>query len=280
MQTNLQNFSARLSYLMEYKGYSNANEFARAIGYDRSEKIRRIIRYKDKNPSYEILRDIAKKFADINITWLLTGKGNILLSPELSPELSPDDAQENKNNHQTNQPIQPLAITVDQTGHDNIIMVDTKTAASYPQNLYEPEFYKDLPAFTLPGPEFRNAIFRCFEVEGDSMQNTLYHGDWLVCHYIEHHAHIREGHVHIVITQDAVITKRLLNRVDQRGMLVLQSDNSTYPPFQLDINYVQEIWRAKCKMSFILSNVNQDMQDRMRQLESRMVEIENRLNSK
>ena len=59
-------------------------------------------------------------------------------------------------------------------------MVDTKAAAGYPTRYLEPEYYKELPAFKLPGSDYRNGTFRCFQIEGDSMQDTIQHGDYVI----------------------------------------------------------------------------------------------------
>jgi len=62
-----------------------ANSFATVLGYASSEKIGRLFRKKDANPSYEIIYDIANKFVEINIEWLITGLG-----PMLKTEHIPD----------------------------------------------------------------------------------------------------------------------------------------------------------------------------------------------
>lgn len=229
-------------------------------------------------PSFDNLVNIAEYFG-ISIDKILNGNlesnGNLYGNPNGNPSAS----IEPKTSYQTSDP-QPVVVTVDQQNRDNITMVDSKAAAGYPANLQEPEFYQDLPTFSLPGPEFRNATFRAFEVEGDSMSNTLYHGDWLIARHIEHFDDIREGYVHIIVTYGSIYVKRVLNRIQERNALVLQSDNATYPPFQLDPSDVQEIWRAKCKLSFILSNANENVNNRMANLEARMIELENQLNNK
>lgn len=60
----------------------NSSSFSVALGYKSSEKISRLFRDENENanPSAEILQDIANKFADLNIVWLLTGNGEMLLN--------------------------------------------------------------------------------------------------------------------------------------------------------------------------------------------------------
>ena len=48
--------------------------------------------------------------------------------------------------------ILPKVVVVDKTDSENIVLVNTKAAAGYPQNLANPEFYDSLPVFDLPRP--------------------------------------------------------------------------------------------------------------------------------
>lgn len=73
--------SKRLSKFIAHKKM-NSSSFSAALGYKSSEKISRLFRDENENanPSAEILQDIANKFADLNIVWLLTGNGEMLLN--------------------------------------------------------------------------------------------------------------------------------------------------------------------------------------------------------
>ncbi|MBT8322804.1 MAG: helix-turn-helix domain-containing protein, partial [Eudoraea sp.] len=63
----------------------------------------------------------------------------------------------------------PKVVTVDNAEQENMVLVNAKAAAGYPQNIHDTSWYRQLPAFDLPIPEFRNATYRGFQVEGDSM---------------------------------------------------------------------------------------------------------------
>ena len=121
----------------------------------------------------------------------------------------------------------PIVITVDEQGQENIVMVDTKAAAGYPTRYLEPEYYKELPAFKLPGSDYRNGTFRCFQIEGDSMQDTIQHGDYVIGRFCDNH----------------------FNRAETEHKLYLISDNDAYPEIAVDIDDVKEIWFVKSKLS-------------------------------
>lgn len=71
-------FFERIMQVAEFKGYNNPNIFAKkGLNWSSSEKINRL-KDEKKSPSIDMIVDISNKFEDIDIKWLLTGKGNML----------------------------------------------------------------------------------------------------------------------------------------------------------------------------------------------------------
>jgi hypothetical protein len=67
-------FRDRLKYVMD-EHELDIPDMSRKLGYIRDEKIRRLLKKdKDRFPSYEILRDLAVTFNDLDMRWLITGK--------------------------------------------------------------------------------------------------------------------------------------------------------------------------------------------------------------
>ncbi|HNA59163.1 MAG TPA: S24 family peptidase, partial [Chitinophagales bacterium] len=146
--------------------------------------------------------------------------------------------------------FRPVVVTVDELGQENIVLVDTKAAAGYPTRYLEPEYYRELPAFKLPGSDYRNGTFRCFQVDGDSMQDTIQHGDFVVGRFCDNHfKDVRDGYIHVVVTNDNVLVKRIISRAESEHKLYLISDNDAYPEIVVDIDDVREIWFVKSKIS-------------------------------
>lgn len=76
-------FAIRLESLLKEKKADIAS-LSKSFGYDSPEKIYRLIRKPkegepEKLPSFTILADLANMFDDLNMTWLLTGEGEMLL---------------------------------------------------------------------------------------------------------------------------------------------------------------------------------------------------------
>lgn len=80
----MQTFFKRLLHIIDYQGFKNINDFAlNGLKYESSSKLNRLKDEKNK-PSVEILLDIATNFPNINTHWLITGKGEMLLTPNES----------------------------------------------------------------------------------------------------------------------------------------------------------------------------------------------------
>ncbi len=151
---------------------------------------------------------------------------------------------------QTERIIQPFAVTVNQEGSDNILMVNTKAAAGYMQGCVEPEYIRNLPAFSIPSVEFRNGTFRAFQVTGQSMEPTLHTGDWLICEFIEKLKDVRSGEMYVVVsdTKESVVVKRV-EYTDGSAKFYLQSDNPIYPTYSIATKDIKEVWKVKAHMN-------------------------------
>ena len=85
----------------------------------------------------------------------------------------------------SNTNVIPKVVTVDSSDKENMVLVNAKAAAGYPQNIQDASWYRQLPAFDIPLPEFRNATYRGFQVEGDSMLPNLRPGEWVLAKAVE-----------------------------------------------------------------------------------------------
>ena len=168
----------------------------------------------------------------------------------------------------------PTVVTVDNGGQENIVMLDAKAAAGFPANLDNPQYFKDQPTMSIPTHHFKNGSFIALQATGDSMHPTLYNHDWIFCKYLEDPMNnIREGYIHVLLTKEGVVVKRLLNRIEERGTVVCQSDNQQYPSYEEKLDNILQIWKVEAKLSFILRNEGADLNSRINNLEGDMVEI-------
>jgi phage repressor protein C with HTH and peptisase S24 domain len=222
------------------------------------------------------IENILKIYKDINVEWLVTGKG-LMLKDDSNVNLVREQSTIYNKKHVKHYDS-PKIVTVNEYGNPNIVMLDSKAAAGLPANIDNPEYFKDLPAFSLPGNQFRGGTFIAIQVSGESMTRTLYHGDWLIAKFLENPCeNIRNGYIHVVVKQDGVVVKRLLNRVKERGTIVLQSDNSEfYPTYEENIEEIIQIYEVKARLTFLMPNINLDMRKDINDLQVRVGRLEHK----
>lgn len=146
----------------------------------------------------------------------------------------------------------PKVVTVDTAGQDNVVMVPVRARAGYLAGYEDPEFIQSLPAYRLPG--LSHGTFRMFEVFGHSMVPTFHESDIMITRYVENLLEIRDDRIYVVVSKrDGVVVKRVVNRVQTEGKLILNSDNQRhagdYPPIIVSPEDVLEIWYAVAYMS-------------------------------
>ena len=174
----------------------------------------------------------------------------------------------------SNTSVIPKVVTVDSADQENIVLVNAKAAAGYPQNIQDSSWYKQLPAFDLPFPEYRNATYRGFQVEGDSMTPNLQPGEWVLARAVDSLDHLSANKIYVVVLQDAVLVKKL-QKLPGNSNIVLISLNESYPPYEVEPNLIQEIWEVSSKITFgvdassekgLLRQLQESMEDLKKQL--------------
>ena len=257
----------RLKEFIEHVGLSN-NKFAEKVGLSGAQ-ISYMVNSKKKFGVDKLL-SIFNEYPELSADWLLKGEGQMLgQSGPVHGHLLPSHTDTLK---------MPQVVTVDHQGRNNIIEIDAKAAAGFPANIDNPQFYQDLPAFSLPSPQFQHGTFISVQAVGDSMHPTIYHHDWLIAEFIEDPGlNLKEGYVHVIVTKEGVVVKRILNRVAKRGKLVLQSDNDQYPTYEEDIENVLQVYKVTAKLSYVLRNENTDVRRDINNLRAEITQIRARL---
>lgn len=174
----------------------------------------------------------------------------------------------------SNTSVIPKVVTVDSEDRDNMVLVNAKAAAGYPQNIQDTSWYQQLPAFDLPIPEFRNATYRGFQVEGDSMLPNLKPGEWVLAKAIEHIDDVNANKMYVVVLEDAVLVKKIEKRPNSNNV-VLISLNETYPPYEIKPFQIQEIWEVSSKITFGVDATTE--KGLLRQLQESMDELKQKL---
>ena len=133
------------------------------------------------------------------------------------------------------------------TGRQNITLVPDRALAGYAMALDTPQYLSDFPRFSLPNME---GNLLAFEINGNSMEPTITHGDTVVCEPLERGEPIRDNQIYVVVT-DVVVAKRM-QQVKENNQLQgfnLMSDNAFFKPYTVSKDEVRQILRVKCRLT-------------------------------
>lgn len=166
----------------------------------------------------------------------------------------------------------PKVITLNPEGGENIVLVSQKAAAGYGQNVEDDRWIADLPQFQIPLPEFRNASFRGFEVQGNSMLPLVSDKNWVICSAVENLDEIRDNDIYVIVEQESIRLKVV--QVDNKEkILKLISLNPEYPEVEVAFEDIVEIWHFHSQLNFgknsdlvTLNQIYAEIQDIKQQL--------------
>ncbi len=170
--------------------------------------------------------------------------------------------------------VMPKVVTVDRAEAENIVLVNARAAAGYPQNIQDTSWYRQLPAFDLPIPQFRNATYRGFQVEGDSMLPNLQPGDWVLARAVDDWKEVSANRIYVIVLQDAVLVKKV-EKLPGTGRFRLISLNEAYSPYDIEESQLQEVWEVRSKITFGVEATTEH--GLLRQLQESMEDLKQKL---
>lgn len=171
--------------------------------------------------------------------------------------------------------VSPKVITIDKEEKDTILLVNQKAAAGYPHNIQDVEWYESLPAFTIPLPQYRNATYRGFQVEGDSMLPSIRPNEWVLGKAVPSIAEASDSKIYIVVLRDSVLVKKLQKIQGESGKVRLISLNPEYLPIDVLIQNIQELWLVNSKLTFGIDEPGDN--GLLRQLQQSMEELKKQI---
>lgn len=145
----------------------------------------------------------------------------------------------------------PKIISMDTSERENMIMVPIKASAGYASNVLDTDWYQDLPAFSIPLPQYKEGSFRAFQVRGDSMLPVLQPAEWVMGKAVESVRQANDNRIHVVVTADTVVVKKL-RKSEILNQVNLISLNRDYPVIEQSIADIKELWEVNSKLSFDL----------------------------
>jgi repressor LexA len=203
----------RIKQLREEKKLQK-NEFSSILKIDNSQYSK--IEAGKLQPTLNFIMEISSIY-NINPTWLLTGKGSMLLAegvPLVSPPLGPK-------------------------GEIRYPLVSPKAVAGFSNMSFRIE-EQDIKEYYVV-PKFKHEkIDFMIEVKGSSMYPKYSPGDIVACRIINEERYIQWNKTHLVASKDqGLLIKRI--KKGPEGKLTLVSDNENYDPFEIPLDDIDGI---------------------------------------
>lgn len=179
-----------------------------------------------------VIDKITSKLPQVNPSWLLTGEGNMLNTPnQPSDEASPID--------------EPIILRVP--------LVSQYAQAGYLCGYADAAYMATLPTIPYIVDHEAQGHYVAFEVKGDSMndgtEDAILEGDRLLCREIMPHLwadsklHIRKWDFVIVHTE-GILVKRIINHDVENHTITIHSLNSMYPDKVINLSDVKQIFNV------------------------------------
>lgn len=247
----------RLYKYLEYI-YVKPTVFEKEIGFSSGYLSNQKKRNADLGES--VLNKINDYCQDLNITWLLTGKGDMLKSEKLD---------KTKMKIKTGL-IEPVTLFENNTKLVEIPIVDISAAAGY--GAINSDHAEQLGVMKLLASMINKGMYYCIRNRGFSMSPTLQESDYIIVRYMQQSewADMRDEHVYVVVDRDGhTYVKRVKNRL-QKGFIVLTSDSidkASYPNFNLQADEIANMFYAEWHFSAKMQNINETYYNRLKSLE-------------
>lgn len=175
------------------------------------------------------LDKISTSFPDVNPEWLLAGVGSMLLSDNPKTTAIPIDA--------------PEVVYLPVVPHS----ARAGTLGEYEQ-LFADDYSRRQPIIVTRQMHGR---YICFQIEGDSMEPTLRHGDVVMARHIDRDLykdsklHLRSWSIWIIVTRtDGILIKEIADHDVKGGVLTLHSLNPLYEDLTVHLSDVIDIYNV------------------------------------
>jgi phage repressor protein C with HTH and peptisase S24 domain len=253
--------SQRLTEIIDHFADGNEKRFADSLGV-KPAVINNYTRGKQQSkPGFEVLYKIASEYPDVNVDWLLTGRGEMLISQ------GKGGARERW-----------VISTQDITGNITVPLINRRAAANYLTGHQSQEYFEQLDAIQLPSSFLSGKQYYALQVSGDSMMPTLHDGDYVFCYRCDRSewSNLNNGDVCVILSENGLQIKRLANKDNQSHITCVSDNFQTHPAFNLTHDEIVEMWKVTWRMSSWLSNdeVGGSIYNKINELESRLQRIE------
>ena len=206
-----------------------APTFAESIGVT-YQRIFDLQKGKVKKVSSSVANSIINKYNQFNLSWLLTGEGEMLNTTQQNEATQIDE---------------PIILRVP--------LVSQYAQAGYLCGYADAAYMATLPTIPYIVDHEAQGHYVAFEVKGDSMndgtEEAIIEGDRLLCREIMPHLwadsklHIRKWDF-VIVHKDGILVKRILDHDVENHTITIHSLNSLYEDKVIDLADVRQIFNV------------------------------------
>lgn len=187
------------------------------LSYKAVEKLNRL-KTPTKSPSYGILNDISNKFEDVNMNWLISGKGEMLAN---SPNIN--FMKEDAPAYETS------------TAGEGVPLVTIEAAAGMGTEAFSIKDEDVLARYRVP--VFDRMDFM-IAIKGSSMYPKYSSGDIVGCRIIKESQFIQWNKAYVIATKEQGILCKRLKPTNTKNCYLAVSDNKDFDPFEIPVNEI------------------------------------------
>jgi phage repressor protein C with HTH and peptisase S24 domain len=166
----------------------------------------------------DVLQKIICTFPDLNISWLLTGVGEMI--QQTTPTLTKNNTENQEESHQV--PLIPNAAfagSIRGYAPDSVLISECQRITS------------PIPADLA------------ITISGQSMEPVIHDGTVVLLRRLSDRPTIAWGNIYIVDSNDGAFIKRLYPHTSDPNQIMCHSVNPDYPPFSIHTDAIQGIYR-------------------------------------
>lgn len=179
---------------------------------------------------------IIEAFPNVNPNWILFETGDMFLDPS-KENIGVSDASNGK---------------LVQYHFINVPLIPVRARAGYLEGYGDPEYISEMPMFPVITDRTFHGTYRCFEVEGDSMNDgtmsAIMDGDVILGREVQrdlwrNKLHLNQWKYYAIVHKDGILIKQIVSHDTANGTIKCHSLNNIYgDDFILNLDDVYELY--------------------------------------